>query len=138
MGYVPVFCCVCAGPIGHGFGLGPALSEDEDGNPRTAPWELAVEEMRWLEKMRVLTAAGASVELQYEDFGTVDAGENGEHDFLSLNPVSWATVEDAEPGVPCHSDCLPCLESQLTKLEVPMVSHLMRAVQGQSSNPSSS
>jgi hypothetical protein len=72
MGYVACTCCICAGPVSHGFGLEGALEQlaeeaaeaaaagpgqGEAGAAAVAAWALPVEEMRWLEALQVVTPA---------------------------------------------------------------------------------
>ncbi|KAG1667627.1 hypothetical protein FOA52_001681 [Chlamydomonas sp. UWO 241] len=127
MAYVPLYCCACAGPIGHPHGLQGAVED-------VAAWALPLGEMLWLEQLRVLAPAhgelGAftSGVLAYEDFGVVD-GEEGE-DGLALNPISWqmgeAIARDGDgspgsrPGIACHSDCCDLLMRRLEGAQPPV------------------
>ena len=55
MGYVPLYCVACAGPVSHGFGWDAAIEDAEAG------WSLNdVDDLAWLDGLRVVTADGAS------------------------------------------------------------------------------
>eukprot|EP00037_Helgoeca_nana_P000805 m.23856 g.23856 ORF g.23856 m.23856 type:complete len:244 (-) comp11078_c0_seq1:232-963(-) len=127
MGYVPVFCAACAGPVSHGFGLDGALEELQavqaqglDGNEVTEAsevagavspvWALAMPEMVWLDALRVVTSDGISAVVEYDDFGVVDVDD----DAVGLNPIVWEMQDEApRPGVAFHADCVTVVEQRL-------------------------
>jgi hypothetical protein len=131
MGYVPLFCCACAGPVGHGYGLEGALEDSAAAVAAAAApaggaadeLVLGLMELRWLEALRVLLppsgdrAGSTSGVLEYEDYGVIST-EDGE--FVALNPIAWAEVDGSRPGVACHSDCLELLQRRLAALEPPV------------------
>jgi hypothetical protein len=134
MGYVPAFCCACAGPIDHGYGLEGALEDaaeaaaGQSGTPTAADaqlWALPLDELRWLEALRVLLSphgekdGGTSGTLAYEDYGVVETADG---DSVALNPIAWTEVEGCRPGVACHSDCLVLLQQRLASLDPPVTS----------------
>lgn len=117
MGYVPIFCAGCAGPISHGFGLDGALEEMQERdvaepNAGAPQWRMGLEEMEWLNALRVVTSDKVSGVLEYEDYGILFDGQ----DSFALNPVSWKT-EEATPAVPFHVDCLAVAEEALAGRE---------------------
>ena len=131
MGYVPLFCCACAGPIDHGFGLDGALADaaeasaEDPAGADAQRWGLPVNEMRWLEALRVLLPphgekdGGTSGTLAYEDFGLVHT----DGDSIALNPIAWSmdVVDGCRPGVACHHDCLVLLERHLASRGTPVL-----------------
>ena len=124
MGYVPVFCCACAGPVGHGYGIDGALEEAaEAANDGAAKWALDAPTLRWLEALRVLQPAhgdkGAATSgvLEYEDYGLVTTEDGG---FVGLNPIAWSEVDGSRPGVSLHCSCLELLEQRLSAMHPPV------------------
>lgn len=77
MGYVSAYCCVCGGPIDHGYGFDGALEElnenleESEERDTSKCWMLPLASMRWLEELVVLsdTTENPSPILRYEDYG---------------------------------------------------------------------
>lgn len=117
MGYVASFCCACAGPIGHGYGLEDALGEFQENHP-DQQWGLDLNSMQWINKLQVISDANdASLVMEYEDYGMVSSGDRT----FYLNPISWQDMsmmdddddDTVSPGIPIHEACLPILSEKL-------------------------